>query len=68
MVEAVIRYVSKDVLFLVHSINSIQSTIMVNRLREADFGVTKIPMDILTKESFQSWIEYVREVWSDLQA
>ena len=68
VVEAVIRYVSKDVPILVHFINSSQSTIMVNRLREADFGVTKIPMDILTKESFQSWIEYVREVWSDLQA
>jgi hypothetical protein len=65
VVEAIIRYVSKYVPILVHSMNSSQCTIMVNRLREADFGLTKIPMDLLTKKSFEPWIQYVREIWQD---
>jgi hypothetical protein len=47
--------------------NSSRSTIMVNRLYEARFGVMKGPMDLLTKESFRLWFTYVREVWLDLQ-
>lgn len=65
VVRAIVQYVSNDVPILVHSVNASQSAVMVSRLSGAGFGVSRIPMDHLTKESFQSWISYIRDVWKE---
>jgi CheY-like chemotaxis protein len=63
--RAVIQFVSKDVPILVHSVNALGSVAMVNRLREAGFGVTKIPMTVLTEASLRAWLQTVRELWEE---
>ncbi len=40
---------------------------MVDRLEKAGFWVTRIPMDKLTKEKLDAWVEEVREIWEDVQ-
>lgn len=65
IVGAMIQFISKDVPILVHSVNVRGSAAMVNRLREAGFDVTKIPMDVLTEETFRSWLQSVRDLWEE---
>lgn len=60
-----IQFISKDVPILVHSVNVRGSAAMVNRLRETGFDVTKIPMDVLTEETFRSWLQSVRDLWDE---
>ena len=66
VVDAVIRYVAKDVPLLVHSVNVQRAPVMVNKLEVAGFWVTRIPMDRLHKEQFLEWLEDAREIWDDL--
>lgn len=65
VVDAVIRYVDKDVPVLVHSVNAQRAPVMVKKLEVAGFWVTRIPMDQLTKEEFLEWVEDAREIWED---
>jgi len=59
--DAIIVNVSKDIPILIHSINESQAPVMQTTLEEAGFAVERIPMDILTRESFNEWLGYVRE-------
>jgi CheY-like chemotaxis protein len=63
VVEAMLQYLSRASPVLVHSMNERQSKVMVVRLQQAGFDVTKIPMDRLTQDVLTRWIEEVREVW-----
>ncbi len=67
VVDAIIMNVSKHVPILVHSVNVSQAPVMVGRLESAGFWVTRVPMDKLTKEKLDEWLEEVREIWEDLQ-
>lgn len=53
--------------FLIHSVNASQAPVMADRLESAGFWVTRVPMDKLTKEKLDDWLEEVREIWQDLQ-
>jgi hypothetical protein len=59
--NAIIQYISRNVPVLVHSMNSNQSTVLVQQLRRAGFDVTQIPMSSLTKEGFCDWLDQVRQ-------
>ena len=66
VVNAIIRYISRDVPILVHSTNVQEAPVMVTRLENADFSVTRIPMYRLKQEQVVDWIEEARESWQDL--
>ena len=61
VVDTIIKYVSKDVPVLIHSVNGSQAPVMHTMLEKAGFKVERIPMNILTEESFNEWLEEVRE-------
>jgi hypothetical protein len=61
IVKRIIQNISKDTQILVHSVNYIESPIMVRQLVHAGFDVLRIPMSDLEKESFQEWLNEVRE-------
>ena len=63
VVDTIIKNVSKQVPILIHSVNESQAPVMQTMLEKAGFAVERIPMDILTRESFNEWLEYVRENW-----
>jgi len=65
VVDAIIRYVSKDVPVLVHSVSAQGAPAMVSRLETAGFRVTRIPMDQLEKEQLAEWAEDAREIWEN---
>jgi hypothetical protein len=53
--------VSREVSILIHSVNESQAPVMHTMLDKAGFSVERIPMDVLTRESFNEWLEYVYE-------
>jgi hypothetical protein len=61
VVDAIIMNVSREVLLLIHSVNETQASVMHTMLEEAGFAVERIPMDVLTRESFNEWLDNVRE-------
>jgi len=61
VVDAIISNVSRNVPILIHSVNESQAPIMHTMLEKAGFAVERIPMNILTGESFNEWLDYVRE-------
>ena len=61
VVDAIIINVSRDVLILIHSVNESQAPVMHTMLQNAGFMVDRIPMDTLTRESFNEWLDYIRE-------
>jgi CheY-like chemotaxis protein len=63
VVDAMLQYLSRVSPVLIHSMNERQSKMMAWRLQQAGFDVTKIPMDRLTKDVFNRWIEDVQEAW-----
>jgi CheY-like chemotaxis protein len=65
VVESIIEHVSVDVPVLIHSMNSAGSVVMMDRLLEEGFSVTRIPMEALNKVSFLNWLEEAREAWED---
>jgi len=67
VVESIIRNVSKDVPVFVHSGNLQESPLMVRRLEESGFRVTRMQIDNLTRIHLQNWMEDVRELWEDLE-
>lgn len=67
LLDALTINISNDVPILIHSMNPSCSPIMANRLDEAGFDVTRIPMAELSRGRFLKWIEEAREIWEDLQ-
>ncbi len=65
MMSAIIRYITKDIPILVHSMNVFRAPVMVRRLECADFDVTRIPMAELTEKKLFEWLEDARELWED---
>lgn len=65
LIEAIIRNVSNDVPILVHSMNPVRASAMVERLESAGFSVDRIPMLSLTKELLSKWLDEARSVWED---
>ena len=63
--EALIQNFSFEIPVLVHSANAIKAPIMVRRLEEAGFWVTRIPMQKLTPQDFDEWITEAKEIWKD---
>jgi CheY-like chemotaxis protein len=64
--QAMIRYLSRAIPVLVHSNNTNQAPILVFRLRQAGFDVTRIPMSALGKELLAEWLQLVAENWESL--
>ncbi len=64
VVEAVIRYVSKTVPILIHSVSE-KGLVMMKKLEANGFWATRIPMDQLQKDAFLEWLEDAREIWED---
>lgn len=65
VIKAVIRFISADVPILIHSRNEKRSRYMENKLSDANFYVTRIPMDVLTEERFHEWLDEVDEIWEE---
>ena len=65
VVDAVVRYVSRDVPVLVHSVSIQGSLVMTRKLEAAGFWVTRIPIDQLQERQFMDWLEDAREIWED---
>ncbi len=65
VVKAMIQYLSRDAMVLIHSANSIGGAAMTERLRNQGFDVTRISMNSLTKEDLGKWIDEVRKNWED---
>ena len=61
VVQSIILNLSKETMILVHSVNYIESPLMVSRLTRAGFDVLRIPMSDLDEESFQEWLEEIKE-------
>ena len=61
VVEAIIFNVSKDVPILIHSVNQSQAPVMHTMLEKAGFAVERIPMNVPTGESFNEWLDFVRD-------
>jgi hypothetical protein len=68
VVEAIIKYVSKDVPILVHSMNVFQAPVMMARLEQAGFSVTRIPMEKINQEGLAEWLQEVREICEELNS
>ena len=68
VVNAIIAGVSKTVPVLIHSVNESQAPIMQSMLQRAGFDVERIPMNVLTKASFNEWLSYARECNADATA
>jgi CheY-like chemotaxis protein len=62
---AIVRYVSKDVPVLIHSMNLSQAPRMVTLLETAGFYVTRIPMEKLTPKDFTKWFQNVQTIWEE---
>lgn len=60
VLDAIVRYIAKDVPVLVHSMNASQAAPMVQALRRAGFSATQIPMDQLDERRFDAWLETAR--------
>ena len=65
IVTVIVKYISKDVPILVHSMNGSQAPRMVERLEKDGFSVTRIPMANLTKERLREWAADARAIWED---
>ena len=63
--QAIIEHISRHVPILIHSMNVSQRGVMARKLERAGFEVTRIPMDVLTAESFREWVDGVMENWRD---
>ena len=59
--------ISTDVPILIHSMNTARAPEMKRSLETAGFSVTRIAMDMLEQEHFQSWLNEVRDNWDDRQ-
>ena len=66
ILDVIIKFISRDVPILVHSMNDSRAPIMANKLTAAGFYVTRLPMSMLTKSKLMQWIEEAREIWEDL--
>lgn len=67
LVDVIIRNISNDVPVLVHSMNISKALTMTNRLKEAGFSVTQIPMERLTHNKLMEWLDEARSIWQELQ-
>ena len=65
IIDSIIVSISSDVPVLIHSMNSSGSAVMMARLVEEGFSVTRISMENLNKELFIKWLEEARELWED---
>ena len=63
--QAILEHMSRHVPILIHSMNVSQRGVMARKLERAGFEVTRIPMDVLTAESFREWVDGVMENWRD---
>lgn len=61
VVYAIIQNIAKGTPILVHSVNYVESPLMVSRLTKAGFDVVRIPMSDLTPENFQEWLMEIKE-------
>jgi len=59
--QAIIQYLPRSVMILIHSVNASRSPVMALQLMKSGFDVTQIPMNILTEERLRDWIDEVRE-------
>ena len=67
VVDALIDRVSRDVPLLVRSMNPGEAQIMVKKLKNAGFRVTRLPMRELTAEKLMVWLEDECEIYDDHQ-
>lgn len=65
VVKTIIATVSPNTPVLVHSMNPADAPKMVLALSKSGFSVMRLPMCVLTNESFSVWLEEVRESWAD---
>ena len=65
LVITIIRNIDKDVPILVHSMNPAKAQTMVEKLSDAGFTVSRIPMGDLTKMRLRAWVEDAHEIWED---
>ncbi len=68
LVDAIITCISPDVPILVHSMNPEKSPMMVRKLSDAGFWVTKETWFDITEDSYMEWLEGVQEEWNDYWA
>jgi len=57
VVRSIIQNTAKETPILIHSVNYIESPLMVSRLTKSGFDVLRIPMSDLDEESFQEWLD-----------
>jgi len=65
VVKTIIANVPPNTPVLVHSMNPSDAPKMVTALTKSGFSVTRLPMRVLTEQSFIKWLEEVRETWAD---
>lgn len=65
VVEAMIGNISNRVPVLVHSMNPGKAAIMVRRLEEAGFGVTRTSWFDINESLYHDWLDEVREIWEE---
>lgn len=65
LMNALIISIPRSVPVLIHSMNDSKPVMMERQLKSAGFSVTRIKMDILTRASFNEWLQDVRGNWDD---
>ena len=65
--HAIIETISRRAPILVHSVNQSQGAVLARQLQAAGFEVTKIPMNILNRETFQEWLTKVVSIATDMK-
>lgn len=65
VVKWIKEIIPSDVPVLVHSMNPSRAPEMTRFLEANGFSVTRIPMEEMSQELFQVWLDEVRECWAD---
>jgi len=63
VVHLIVENIPRHVPILIHSCNPSEAPVMHSLLENAGFAAERISMNELTKESFNEWLDYVRENW-----
>ena len=66
VIKSIIRYMSVDIPILIHSRTLKRVIYMEEKLSDAGFIVTRMPMDQMDKDLLRRWLGGVRANWLDL--
>lgn len=66
LIGAIVESIPRCVPILIHSMNAQKPAGMERSLKSAGFSVTRIRMAALTRDSFLTWLQDVRDAWEDM--